>query len=358
VPNSKGMGPNTVPIGALSDLPKVMQAMDHDPWALLAGFGMDQDTLAKPRTPLPVTLYGQVLQAAATTTGCAHLGLLLGEATALENVGELRFLVLNAATVRQAFDHLVRFTSLMHRALHTRVDREQDYTELALALSEKTPGADHILVGYTASAVKALRTIVGAQWNPSMVHLALRRPKAIEPYRRFFRAPVLFDQTEYAIMFPNSILEAPRTGGDPRLAEFVFERLCLLEKDAPRDLVGQVRHAIESRLLRGECDVTGVARLFSIHRKTLHGYLRDLGTSFEALLDETRSTLAVRMLEDTNLAISGIAAALGYSNQAALTRAFRRWRGQSPREWRNKTHGSLGAKRAVLRYKPNAGRMR
>jgi AraC-like DNA-binding protein len=305
-----------------------------------------------------VRLYGRILQAAATTTGCAHIGLLLGEGTALENIGELRFLLLNAATVRQAFDHLVRFIRLTHQPLRVRVDREQDYTGLAIALVEKVPGEEHILVGYTASAVKALRIIIGAQWNPSMVHLALRRPNAIEPYRRFFRAPVLFDQREYAILFPDSILDAPRSAGDPRLAEFIFERLCLLEGQAPRDLVGQVRHAIETQLLRGECDVVRVAGLFSIHRKTLHGYLQGLGTSFEALRDETRNALAVRMLQHTNLPIAEIAVALGYSNQAALTRAFRRWHGQSPREWRKKSVGSFGAKRAALRYGANAGRSR
>src|SRR4029077_9224361 len=139
------------------------------------------------------------------------------------------------------------------------------------------------------------------------------------------------------------------------LAEFIFERLCVLEGEAPRDLVGQGRHAIESQLLRGECDVEGVAWMFSVHRKTLHGYLHEFGTSFEALRDETRNTLAVRMLEHTNLAIAEIATALGYSNQAALSRAFQRWHGQSPRAWRNTNVGSLGAKRAVLRYRPGAG---
>ena len=357
MPSKKALATNTLPVGALSDLPALLQASNHDPWALLAGFGIDQNMLAKRRTPLPAGLYGQILQAAATTTGCAHLGLLLGEASTLDNVGELRFLVLNAATVRQAVDHLVRFTTLLHQALRMRLDRASDYTGLAIALVEQGPGEDHILLAYTASAVKALRTIIGEQWNPSMVHLALRRPSAIEPYRRFFRAPVLFDQPEYAIMFPSSILETPRTSGDPRLAEFIFERLCVLEGEAPHDLVGQVRHAIESHLLRGECDVEGVARMFSVHRKTLHGYLHEFGTSFEVLRDETRNTLATRMLEHTNLAIAEIATALGYSNQAALTRAFQRWHGQSPRAWRNKAGGSLGAKRAVLRYRPNAGRV-
>jgi AraC-like DNA-binding protein len=64
------------------------------------------------------------------------------------------------------------------------------------------------------------------------------------------------------------------------------------------------------------------------------------------------------MLEQTNLPIAEISSALGYSNQAALTRAFRRWHGESPRACRNKSGESLGAKRAVSRYRPNASRPR
>ena len=192
-----------------------------------------------------------MLQAAVGKTGCLHLAVLLGDqGTKLENVGELRFLLLNAATVRQAFDHLVRFVTLMHQPIRMRITTEREYTGLSLALTEKTPGAELILVGYTAAAVKALRTIIGVQWNPSIVHLAVRRPKNIDPYRRFFGTTVLFDQPDYRVLFATSILDTPRTAGDPQLAEFIFERLCLLEREAPRDLVGQVRHAIETRCCR------------------------------------------------------------------------------------------------------------
>ncbi len=213
-------------------------------------------------------------------------------------------------------------------------------------------------MGYTVAAVKTLRTIIGVQWNPSIVHLAVRRPKNIDPYRRFFGTTVLFDQPDYKVLFATSILDTPRTAGDPQLAEFIFERLCLLEQEVPRDLVGQVRHAIETQLLQGDCDVVCIARMFSCHRKTLHGYLQKFGATFETLLDDTRRALAVRMLEHTNLSIAEIASALRYSNQAALTRAFRRWHGQTPREWRNQSVGSVGVRRAVLRYTPNTGRRR
>jgi len=351
MPKRQGIGTPTLPVGALADLPRLMSAMGHDPWPFLAGFRIDRDAFAERGTPLPLTLYGRILEAASRTTGCAHFGLLLGEAAALENVGELRFLALNASTARQAVDHLARFARLMHQPLRLKIGHEQGYTSIAIALVEDVPGADHILVCYTASSVKALRTIIGARWNPSIVHLALRRPKVIEPYRHCFRSTVLFDQPAYAILFPEANLDTPRAGGDPRLSEFIFQRLCALEAQTPPDLVGQVRHAIETQLLRGECDAVHTAGIFSIHRKTLHGYLRELGTSFEALRDETREALAVRMLEHTDLPLAEISAALRFSSQAVLTRAFRRWHGQSPSEWRKGVAGRLGLTRAASRYK-------
>jgi AraC-like DNA-binding protein len=349
MPSTKGIETRTLPMGALFDLPEVMLALKHDPWPLLAEFGIDSDALAMRKLPLPVAVVGQILQAAAKSSGREHLGLLLGEAAALDNVGELRFLLLNASTVGQAVDHLARFVKLTHQSLRPKVEHRQGYTSVAIGLVEEVPGADQMLVAYSASFVKALRTIIGPQWNPSIVHLALRKPRLQQPYRRFFRAPVLFDQTQYAILFPDALLDSPCKGGDPRLAEFIFERLCALEAHAPRDLVAQVQHAVEMQLLRGECNAVRIARIFSIHRKTLHGYLRELGTSFEMLRDETRSRLAVRMLEHTDLLIADIATTLGYGSQAGLTRAFRRWHGRSPSEWRRQSVGRLAVTRAAKR---------
>jgi len=182
------------------------------------------------------------------------------------------------------------------------------------------------LISYTAAIVKVLRAIIGPAWNPSVVHLALRKPRNDEPYRNFFRCPIAFNQSEYAVFVPDSVLELQRPGGDPRLATFVFERLCELEAQTPGDLVRRVRQAIEAQLMRGRCDVSNVAQLFAVHRKTLHAYLRDAGTSFTELLEEQRKALA-----------------------ANLTRAFRRWYGEPPRDWRQRAAERPAAKRIAHR---------
>jgi AraC-like DNA-binding protein len=70
--------------------------------------------------------------------------------------------------------------------------------------------------------------------------------------------------------------------------------------------------------------------MFAMHRVTLHRYLRDQGTTFEKLLDESRRELGARMLEQTDLPVGEIATALGYASPGSFVRAFKRWHGVTP----------------------------
>ena len=75
------------------------------------------------------------------------------------------------------------------------------------------------------------------------------------------------------------------------------------------------------------------AELFSMHPRTLNRRLADKGCTFRGLAEEVRYDLARQFLENTGMPISQIAAALGYAETSAFTRAFRRWSGFSPTVW-------------------------
>ena len=91
---------------------------------------------------------------------------------------------------------------------------------------------------------------------------------------------------------------------------------------------------LRTELLRDTCSATTVARLFSMHRRTLHRHLRMEGFAFRQVADEIRFEIACELLENTDMALSQVAAALKYSELSAFTRAFRRWSGQTPSAWR------------------------
>jgi AraC-like DNA-binding protein len=99
-------------------------------------------------------------------------------------------------------------------------------------------------------------------------------------------------------------------------------------------ITDDLRRVLRTELLRGTCSATTVARFFSMHRRTLHRHLRMEGLAFRQVADEIRYEIACELLENTDMALSQVAAALQYSELSAFTRAFRRWSGQSPSAWR------------------------
>jgi AraC-like DNA-binding protein len=101
-----------------------------------------------------------------------------------------------------------------------------------------------------------------------------------------------------------------------------------------RPLTEDLRRLLRTELLRNTCSAATVARLFSMHRRTLNRHLRTEGLAFRQVANEIRFEIACELLDSTDMALSQIAAVLRYSELSAFTRAFRRWSGQTPSAWR------------------------
>jgi AraC-like DNA-binding protein len=99
-------------------------------------------------------------------------------------------------------------------------------------------------------------------------------------------------------------------------------------------LVADVRRALRTGLLRDSCSASAIASLFSMHRRTLNRHMNSLGLTFRQVANEVRFEIACGLLENTDMALRQVAAALGYSELSAFTRAFKGWCGQTPSEWR------------------------
>ncbi|WP_262300343.1 helix-turn-helix domain-containing protein [Microvirga sesbaniae] len=107
----------------------------------------------------------------------------------------------------------------------------------------------------------------------------------------------------------------------------------------PADDIGllaqDLRRVLRTELLRDTCYADSVARLFSMHRRTMNRHLNAEGLSFRKVANETRFEIACELLANTDMGLNQIAAVLRYSELSAFTRAFRRWSGQTPSAWRN-----------------------
>jgi AraC-like DNA-binding protein len=95
-----------------------------------------------------------------------------------------------------------------------------------------------------------------------------------------------------------------------------------------------VRRVLETELLKGPCTSKEIARLFSMHHRTLSRHLAHEGVSFQQIADEIRFGIASDLLANTELALNQISVVLQFSEPSAFTRAFRHWSGQAPSAWR------------------------
>ncbi len=94
------------------------------------------------------------------------------------------------------------------------------------------------------------------------------------------------------------------------------------------------------------CTLDELARHFSMHQRTLNRRLKDSGTSFRELYTEARHQTARQLLCDTRSSIETIASLLGYSDTTAFNRAFSRWEGVPPAQWRRRSRTAGGQDRA------------
>jgi AraC-like DNA-binding protein len=154
------------------------------------------------------------------------------------------------------------------------------------------------------------------------------------PYRRFFRAPVRFDQETAALVFPTRWLDHRIAGANPIFRQVFEAHIRELEAAGAGDWKENLRRVLRTEILTHRCSATTVADRFAIHRRTLSRHLQAEGAGFQSLVDETRFEIARQLLSQTRIPLSEVAVALGYSEASAFTRAFRRWSGQSPAVWR------------------------
>lgn len=200
--------------------------------------------------------------------------------------------------------------------------------------SEEREGTHHIMDFTLATACAAMRALCGPKWAPTEAHLAHRAPADSRPYRNFFKAPVHFDASRTALLFPASWLDDRVVGANPSMRKRIEQAIADMLQQQDIELTAKVRRALFAQMTQDDVSIDGVARLLSLHKRTLNRRLAEKGTSFATLLGEVRFQIACQLLAETELPFTDVAAELNYTDASAFSRAFSSWARMSPSAWR------------------------
>ena len=327
----------TVRIGLAAAVPSVLAGLGVDPAEVLGELGLDTDLFDKPENRISYRTRGRLMAHCAARTRCPHFGLLVGQQADLRSFGLIGLLARSAPDAATALRNLVRYFHHQARGAALVLEVSGDLAVLSYRSYQMQAAAtDQIGDAAMAIACNVLRDLCGRDWLPVEVRLAHRRPQAIGPFRRFFKVPVRFDAEQYAVVFSASWLTRAQPGLDPALRGLLQTQIDKLEAQHANDFAEQVRSVLRHTLTNDDSSADRVAALFSMHRRTLNRRLNALGTSFQQVADEVSFEIARQMLEDSTMHTAEIAAMLDYANASAFARAFRRWSGTTPAQWRMK----------------------
>lgn len=214
-----------------------------------------------------------------------------------------------------------------------QVDEREDPIVATLSPTfEALPHHVDIECAFTAFANRS-RTVSDGQHGPLWLEIGLPDRGAGGELARACRCPVHYDRPQSRYVTARNAWEFRPRFGQPLVAGLVRTGSELLGA-LPHDFLATLRQRIGDGLRSGRTGVGEIAERLGLSVRSMQRRLSESGTSFHALVDEERHRLALELARRDDLSVAQIADLLGFSETSALTRAFRRWTGVSPREWR------------------------
>ena len=277
------------------------------------------------------------------STGDPYIGLHGGQALAPGALGLIEHIFCASATLGEGIQAVARLASLLQQRTFLELCRTQaaGASDSVLVALRYDLGRDQRLPRHAAEFAMAvllsfMRRVVDGDLVPRAVAFVHSCPGNPGEYERFFRCPIHFAESSDGLVFAAEDLHRPTSFPDSGLLSslLAYADELLARMPGSSGLAARARCVYIQCLSEGVAGVAQVARRMGMSRRTLQRRLADLGTSHQELLDRTRRELAERYLTGSDETMGSVARRLGFSEPSAFIRAFRRWTGMRPAEYR------------------------
>jgi AraC-like DNA-binding protein len=304
-----------------------------DTEALLARAGVDRALLDDPDARLPAERADAVWQAAYGAAADPALSLHAAEQTPFGAFRVLDYLGASGATVGEGLRRVAAYFPLVDRRASLAVEEERGAVALVFrgAGVAPPPEAQEYTLAILTSRVRHV-----APSAALAVRFAFPRPADVREHARVLGVEPAFGAAAPTVALPRAAWDAPTRTADRTLFAALEEHArALLARVSPPDAAAsRVREAIAADLPGQEPSLARVARRVGTSPRTLQRRLGAHGTSFAAAVDAVRRERARVYLEARDVSMAEVSWLLGFAEQSAFARAFRRWTGETPTAWR------------------------
>lgn len=308
---------------------------------LFRAAGIEAD-LRHHATPMlsPTTFLWLMRECVAQSQAPHHFPFVLGEAFAFENLPALDTFVTTSPTLRDSLRVFSWLEALMPLCVVT-VEEQGAQAVLKVELTRlpaDVPGAEYFAEMEFATINKFARMLVGDDVQAEYVCFTHGNSARLAQYEQLFKSPVRLNQAYNGVMFSKSLLDTPLQGASPALhrqAESVVHEY-LSKVPGKASLVDTLYQAFaENPQLLGQGIERAAAR-FHMHPRTLQRRLQDEGHRFAEVQARARFQLASNWLVRDQADVETVSERLGFADRHSFTRAFKRWAGLTPSEFRRR----------------------
>lgn len=327
------------PLTGVRYLLEIARAEGVDAATCLIGSAISSDVLQQRNAQIETWQELAVIRNLLEHAGRPGLGFVAGQHYHLTSLGLLGFTMLASRTLGEAFATFSRFQLLALTLCPARVEADRRGAWLLFDASVLPQDARAFVIERGLSACLGVACeLLQRPIEPLTVEMSTSAPADLAALKHEFPYPLQFDAARNGILFSHADLQysLPQAQISAHLeGEQMCERLCVeishsLVKAPTARLVQQVLIRDSATLLSARA----VAQRLGLSERTLHRCLKTEGHPFQQLNEQIKQRLAERLLRDSRLDINSIAQRLGYAEAASFSRAFNRWTGCTPGQWK------------------------
>lgn len=257
----------------------------------------------------------------------------------LDDLGVLGLAVKTAPDLRSVLSVIQRYFALMTDTVDYRFDSAGEPASLDIEIrTGQHPALPFRNECALFGMAHKIRTLTGS--DVVLDHVSFKHECAGDParYARYFGCEVRFQQPRDALWLRPGSLDLPVLRGDKSVCNFLVAHLEeeLSGLNRTPSLMAELMRHVSQALQHGLPQAADVARMMGMSERTLYRRLSDEGLTYRDVLQQAQSQLARELLTSSDRSIAEIAFLTGFSEQSAFSRAFKRWAGLAPAQYRQK----------------------
>ncbi|WP_348675285.1 AraC family transcriptional regulator ligand-binding domain-containing protein [uncultured Abyssibacter sp.] len=316
--------------------PELVRKLGADPRRILDRHGIDPRALRDPEQYIDCQSLVNVLEYCSTTLKEPLFGLRLAQHQDADVYGCVTALCRAASTFREALTGFMDYIPVVHSPV-TVLDLVEGRETAELRWFVRSDLGTNNQANYQAAMLnlKLLQLIGGREFRPKYVHLAgMTRPRDIADIENGMGCRFHSNATVNAIAFPSAVLQWPVASANRLLFGLLGGYLDRVKDASRTTIVERVEDYVRGSLPSGSCSIELCARKMGTSVRTLQSNLSEAGLKFSDILERVRTELAKSYLKQDQLSLDDVADLLGYSEQSSFGRAFKRWTGETPKQYR------------------------